>query len=198
MRTCQVKTCTHSGCIGRVCHLDKSFLTHVWSLPRCIPVGLHLQDCQKTKCIFTTPSKSSIRPCLMKPKGNFSILIPFFFLPGGYLQSWNSGDKQHFFSFEIHNPQISNEKYKYHSSLLGELKVEFVLLQGPLMPALNPQPSQFTKASSTVRSKCSQNWQTKWQGLIWRAHQLFLSSLPSCVGWPYSSVWHGRTWHPLI
>lgn len=94
----------------------------------------------------------------MKPKGNFSILIPFFFLSQediykAEIQVTNNI----FFSFEIHNPQISNEKYKYHSSLLGELKVEFVLLQGPLMPALNPQLSQLTKASSTVRSKCSQN-----------------------------------------
>lgn len=124
MRTCQIKSWANPGSIGKACHLCKSFLTRVWSLLWCIPVEPHLQDCQKTKCIFSTPSKSLIKKCLMKPKGYFSILVHFLCSQEDIYEDGIKMTHNFFFFLiekrEIHNPQISNEKFKCHSSSRGE------------------------------------------------------------------------------
>lgn len=77
----QIKYWANPGFISRICQPCKTFLSSIWSVLWCILVELHLQDCQKTKCIFSTLSKFLIKQCLMEPKGNFSILFHLFFSP---------------------------------------------------------------------------------------------------------------------
>lgn len=75
----QIRYCANPGLINRICQLCKNFHPSILSVHWRILVELHLQDCQKTKCIFTAPSKFLIRQHLMKSKGKFLFFFHFLF-----------------------------------------------------------------------------------------------------------------------
>lgn len=138
----QIKYWANSRFISRICQLCKSFLPSIWSVLWCVLVEIHLQDCQKTKCIFTAPSKSLIKQCLMKPKAISQFFSTFFF-PQWAIYENSKEDDRHLSGTE--------EGYLYFRYYQMKVQVPFFTSRGTWrrdlfyskglqMPTLNPHP----------------------------------------------------------
>lgn len=169
----QIEYCANSGFISKICQLCKSFLPSIRSVLCCIFAELHLQHCQKTKCIFMAFSKSLIKWCLMKPKGNFSIIFHFPWLPVGYLwrrqRRWHTSWWHRGISI-IHI--LPNKKFKCQSSPRGKLEGGICFITESTSANSKSPPFHrrvYKIPLPFVKRKLSQHWCTEWHLLTLKA-----------------------------